>query len=104
MNIKLLPVKFLSEVFCRTYIQVPQGVVWIELALYENQYYGFVNTVMYHNLQIANKSIKCDRSVQNNIKMDMREIRQEVFDWINVVWDKNKWRAVVNAVMNLRIA
>jgi hypothetical protein len=24
-------------------------------------------------------------------------------DWINVVQDRNKWRAVVNMVMNLRV-
>jgi hypothetical protein len=31
----------------------------------------------------------------NNIKMDLREIGWDGMDW--------KWRAVVNAVMNLRV-
>jgi hypothetical protein len=27
----------------------------------------------------------------------------EGMEWIDLAWDRNRWRAVVNAVMNLRI-
>ena len=33
--------------------------------------------------------------------MDSTEIRWEGLDWIDVVQDRDKWQAVVNAVMKL---
>jgi hypothetical protein len=39
----------------------------------------------------------------NNIKMDLLEIGLSVVDWIGVAQDRDKWRALVNAVMNPRI-
>jgi hypothetical protein len=38
----------------------------------------------------------------NNIKMDLREIGWDGMDWIDVAQDRDQWRALVNAVMNLR--
>ena len=38
---------------------------------------------------------------EDNIKMDIQEVRWGGTDWIDLVQDKNKWRALVNAVMNL---
>jgi hypothetical protein len=35
----------------------------------------------------------------NNIKMDLREM-----DWIDLAQDRDQWRALVNTVMNLRVA
>jgi hypothetical protein len=35
--------------------------------------------------------------------MDIREIEWDVMDWIDLVQDRNKWRAFVNTVMNLRV-
>jgi hypothetical protein len=35
--------------------------------------------------------------------MDLLEIRVNVVDWIGLVQDRYKWRALVNAVMNLRV-
>jgi hypothetical protein len=39
----------------------------------------------------------------DNIKMDLLEISWSGVDWIGVAQDRDKWRALVNAVMNLRI-
>jgi hypothetical protein len=42
------------------------------------------------------------RRWEDNIKMDLRGIGWGGMDWINVAQDRDRWRAVVNAVMNLR--
>jgi hypothetical protein len=39
----------------------------------------------------------------NNIKMDLLQIGLSVVDWIGLVQDRSRWRALVNAVMNLQI-
>jgi hypothetical protein len=35
--------------------------------------------------------------------MDLREIGWRVKDWIDLVEDRNQWRALVNTVMNLGV-
>jgi hypothetical protein len=39
----------------------------------------------------------------DNIKMDLLEIGVSVVDWIGLVLDSYRWRALVNVVMNLRV-
>jgi hypothetical protein len=39
----------------------------------------------------------------DNIKMDLLEIRLGGVDWIGLAQDRNRWRALVNAVMNLQV-
>jgi hypothetical protein len=39
----------------------------------------------------------------DNIKMDLREIGRDGMDWIDLVQDRDQWRALVNTVMNLRV-
>jgi hypothetical protein len=39
----------------------------------------------------------------DNIKMDLLEIGWGGVDWIALVEDTDKWRALMNAVMNLRV-
>jgi hypothetical protein len=39
----------------------------------------------------------------DNIKMDLREIEWGGMDWIDLAYDRNQWRALVNTVLNLRI-
>jgi hypothetical protein len=44
------------------------------------------------------------RSWMDNIKMYLLEIVCGGVDWIGLALDRDKWRALVNAVMNLRVA
>jgi hypothetical protein len=37
----------------------------------------------------------------DNIRMDLGEVGWNGVDWIDVVQDRDKWRALVNTVMNL---
>jgi hypothetical protein len=39
----------------------------------------------------------------DNIKIDLREIGWDRMDWIELAQDRDKWRALVNTVMNLRV-
>ena len=38
----------------------------------------------------------------DNIKMDLQEMGCGCVDWISPAQDRDRWRALVNAVMNLR--
>jgi hypothetical protein len=35
--------------------------------------------------------------------MDLQEVEYEKMGWIDVAQDRDRWRALVNAVMNLRV-
>jgi hypothetical protein len=39
----------------------------------------------------------------DNIKMGFRDIVWGGMDWIDLAQDRDRWRAVVNTVMNLRV-
>jgi hypothetical protein len=43
------------------------------------------------------------RRWEDNIKMDLQEVGCGVTDWIELAHDRDRWRALVNAVMNLRV-
>jgi hypothetical protein len=38
----------------------------------------------------------------DNIKMDLVEVGWDDVDWIGLAQDRDRWRALVNSVLNLR--
>ena len=42
------------------------------------------------------------RRWEDNIKMDLQEVVYGGMDWIDLAQDRNRWRVLVNAVMDLR--
>jgi hypothetical protein len=42
------------------------------------------------------------RRWEDNIKMDLQEVRCEGMEWISLTQDTDRWRELVNAVINLR--
>jgi hypothetical protein len=43
------------------------------------------------------------RRWEDNIKLDLWEIGFGDVDWINLAQDRDRWRGLVNTVMNLRV-
>jgi hypothetical protein len=43
------------------------------------------------------------RRWDDNIKMYLQEVGCGGIEWIELTWDRDKWRALVNAVKNLRV-
>jgi hypothetical protein len=47
---------------------------------------------------------KTRRRWEDNIKMDFQEVGWGDIDWIDLAQNRDRWRALVNAVMNLRVS
>jgi hypothetical protein len=43
------------------------------------------------------------RRFENNIWMDLGEVGWGDVDWIGLAKDRNRWRALVNSLLNLRV-
>ena len=43
------------------------------------------------------------RRWEDNIKMDLREVRRGCGDWMELAQDRDRWRALVSTVMNFRV-
>jgi len=43
------------------------------------------------------------RRWEDNKKMDFQEVGYSGMDWIELAQDRERWRALVNVIMNLRV-
>ena len=43
------------------------------------------------------------RRWEDNIKIDLQEVSWEGTDWIDLAQERDRWRELLNAVMNLRV-
>jgi hypothetical protein len=43
------------------------------------------------------------RRWEDNIEMELQEVGWEGVDWFHMAQDRDRWHALVNAVMNLRV-
>ena len=94
----------LQEVGCR-------GMEWIELAQDRDRWRALVNTAM--NLRVYIVLVgkpegkrplgRPRRRWEDNIKVDLQEVRCGGMDWMELAQDRDRWRALVNTVMNLRV-
>jgi hypothetical protein len=59
------------------------------------QYFGWGETERKRELERT--VVRCE----DNVKIDFKEIRREIVDWIDLAQDMDRWRALVNAVLKL---
>jgi hypothetical protein len=43
------------------------------------------------------------RRWEDNIRMDLQEVKCGCVDWMELALDRDRWRALVSAVMNFRV-
>jgi hypothetical protein len=62
-----------------------------------------VYTVMVGKPEGKRPLVSPKHSWEDNIKMDLQKVGSGGMDWIELAQDRDRWRALVNAVMSLRM-
>ena len=63
-----------------------------------------VNRVLWRNLRESGPLGRPRRSWEDNIKMDLQEVGCADMDWIELARDRDRRWALLNAVINVRVA
>ena len=58
----------------------------------------------YSGFWLGNLRERPRRRWKDNIKVDLQEVVCGSMDWIDLAQDRDRWRALVNAAINLRVA
>ena len=59
-----------------------------------------VYTVLLGKSEVKRPLGRPRRRWEDNIKMDLQEVGCGVMDWIELAQDRNRWRTLVNGLMN----
>jgi hypothetical protein len=51
----------------------------------------------------VNTRVRPRRRWESDTKMDLQEVRYRSRDWIELVQDRDRWRALVNVVIRLKV-
>jgi hypothetical protein len=62
-----------------------------------------VYTVLVEKAELKRPLGRPRRRWENNIKVGLQEVGCGDMDWIELAQDRDRWRALVNAVMNFRV-
>jgi hypothetical protein len=76
---------------------------WAEHVAYIGEVRGAYN-ILVGRPEVRRPLGRPRRRWEDNIKMDLREIGSGNVDWIHLAQDRDRWRALVNTVMNLRVS
>jgi len=62
-----------------------------------------LHRILVRKPEVKRKLGRFRRSWEDNIMMYLQEVICGGMDWIEMVQNRNSWRALMNAVMNLRV-
>ena len=54
-------------------------------------------------IELLNEYFKIENQFSDKIRMDLEEIGINAGNWVDSAQDRNYWRALVNAALNLRV-